>query len=296
MKDVRVAAVCMNAWPGEIDKNLRTIQTFAARAADRQVAIICFPELSVTGYILEKPESVCPPSLFKEACHQISETARTSGAVLIAGIIEATEDGGKPYITQIVAGPEGILGRYRKTHLSPPERAAYRGGEEICVYRCPQLTFGVQLCYESHFPEISTLMALKGAEAVFMPHASPRGKPGDKVESWMRHLPARAFDNGLYVIACNQSRCAEKGLSFPGVILALNPSGRVMKKYGGTGNRMLLMELRASEIEEVRSHRMKHFLPWRRPELYADLIQTREGHKRESLPSCALRGQKPKKT
>jgi len=281
MRDVRIAAVCMNAWPGEIDKNLRTIQTFVTRASDRQAAIICFPELSVTGYILEKPESICPPSLFKEASQQISEMVRSSGAVVIAGIIEATEDGGKPYITQIVAGPEGILGCYRKTHLSPTERAAYRGGEEICVYRCAHLTFGIQLCYESHFPEISTLMALKGAEAVFMPHASPWGEPGQKVRSWMRHLPARAFDNGFYVIACNQVRREGKGFSFPGVILALNPSGRVMKKYGGTENRMLSLELRADEIEEVRSHRMKYFLPHRRSELYPDLIQTREGHRRE---------------
>jgi predicted amidohydrolase len=272
MRDILVAAVCMNSLPGEIDKNLESIRSFIFRASDRRAAIICFPELSVTGYVLEKPEAVCSLSLFEEASQQILEMARGSGVIVIAGIIESIDDGGKPYITQILAGPEGLLGRYRKTHLSPPEQDAYRTGEGIGVYRCSDLTLGIQLCYESHFPEISTVMALKGAEAIFMPHASPRGEPEDKMESWLRHLPSRAFDNGLYVVACNQVGQGREGLRFPGVILALNPSGRVMERYCGTGDHMVLVDMKASEIEEVRSHRMKYFLPHRRPELYRDLV------------------------
>ncbi len=272
MNDVRVAAVCMNSLPGEIDKNLETIRSFMFQASDREAGIICFPELSVTGYVLEKPEAVCPPALFEEASQQILEMAGSSGLIVMAGIIEAMEDGGKPYITQILAGPEGLLGRYRKTHLSPPEQKAYRRGEEITVYQCSYLTLGIQLCYESHFPEISSLMALKGAEAIFMPHASPWGKPEEKMESWARHLPSRAFDNSLYLVACNQVGKGREGLSFPGVILALNPSGRVMERYCGTEDKMILVDMKASEIEDVRSHRMKYFLPQRRPELYQDLV------------------------
>jgi predicted amidohydrolase len=272
MKDVRAAVVCMNSLPGEIDKNLERIRSFLLQASDEGAAIICFPELSVTGYILEKPEAVCPPSLFEEASQQILEMAGSSGVIVMAGIIEAMDDGRKPYITQILAGPEGLLGRYRKTHLSPPEQEAYRAGEEIGVYRCSNLALGIQLCYESHFPEISTLMALKGAEAIFMPHASPWGEPEEKLKSWLRHLPSRAFDNGLYLVACNQVGQGREGLLFPGVILALNPSGRVMERYCGTEDKMVLVDMKASEIQEVRSHRMKYFLPRRRPELYQDLV------------------------
>jgi predicted amidohydrolase len=272
MNDVRVAAVCMHSSAGEIDKNLEKTRSFIRQASDRGAAIICFPELSITGYILDKPEAVCSPSLFKEASEQVLEMARSSGAIVMAGIIEATDDGGKPYIAQVLAGPEGLLGRYRKTHLSPPEREAYRGGEEITVYKGASLTFGMQLCYESHFPEISTVMALKGAEAIFMPHASPWREPEEKLESWLRHLPSRAFDNGLYLVACNQAGKGEGGLLFPGVILAINPSGRVLERYCGNEDRMVLVDMKASEIEEVRTHRMRYFLPHRRPELYRDLV------------------------
>jgi predicted amidohydrolase len=268
MKDIRVAAVCMDSVPGRIDQNLGTIRSFISKAADQGAKIICFPELSVTGYVVEKPETTCPPSLFREASDRILEMARLNSLTVLAGLIESTEDGAKPYLTQIVANQDGTLWKYRKTHLSPQEIRTYRAGEEIRVYRSSHLDFGIQLCYESHFPEMSTLMALEGVEAIFMPHASPRGNPSEKTDSWLRHLPSRAFDNGVFVIACNQSRETKDGLSFPGVVLALSPSGRIFAKYTGTDQKLVLIDLKAIELEEVRKHRMKYFLPNRRPELY----------------------------
>ena len=268
MKDIRVAAVCMDAVPGQINQNLETIRSFISEAADQGVKIICFPELSVTGYVVEKPEAICPPSLFREASDRILEMARSNSLTVLAGLIESAEEGTKPYITQIVADQDGTLWKYRKTHLSPMETRSYEAGEKIEVYQSSHLNFGIQLCYESHFPEMSTLMALEGVEAIFMPHASPRGTPLEKTESWLRHLPSRAFDNSVYVIACNQSTEMTEGLSFPGVVLALSPSGRVLEKYSGREQKLVLIELKAIELEEVRNHRMKYFLPNRRPELY----------------------------
>ena len=273
MKDIRVAAVCMDSVPGQIDQNLRTMRAFISKAAAQGVKIICFPELSVTGYVVEKPETTCPYPLFEEASGRILEMARLNGLTVLAGLIESAEDGMKPYITQIVANQDGTLRKFRKTHLSPLEIRSYRAGEEIHVYRSSHLDFGIQLCYESHFPEVSTLMALEGAEAIFMPHASPRGSPLEKTDSWLRHLPSRAFDNGVYVIACNQSRETKDGPSFPGVVLALSPSGRILAKYTGTDQELVLIDLKAIDLEEVRNHRMKYFLPNRRPELYTEIAR-----------------------
>ena len=268
MQDVTVAAVCMNAVPGQIDRNLGTIQSFVSRAAEQGAKIVCFPELSVTGYVVEKPESISPPSVFREASDRILQMARSNAITVLAGIIESTEDGEKPYVTQIVANQDGAFWKYRKTHLSPAETTNYRAGQEIPVYQAFQLHFGFQLCYEAHFPEMSTLLALQGVDAIFMPHASPRGQPLEKTNSWMRHLPGRAFDNGVYVIACNQSSKKDERLSFPGVVLALSPSGRILAKYSGREQKLVLVELSASHLEEVRKNRMKYFIPNRRPELY----------------------------
>ena len=100
--------------------------------------------------------------------------AEARNITIIAGMIEISQEK-KPFISQIIAGPKGLEGIYRKTHLSPPEKENYQEGGDIDVFSIDNITIGVQLCYEAHFTEISTLMALKGAEIIFSPHASPRG-------------------------------------------------------------------------------------------------------------------------
>jgi N-carbamoylputrescine amidase len=111
-------------------------------------------------------------------------------------------------------------------------------------------------------------MALDGVHAIFMPHASPRGTPEEKRDSWLRHLPARAFDNGVYVVACNQTGANGAGLGFPGVALALGPDGRVIASDTGGREGLLLATLDADRLAAVRRHPMRYFLPHRRPDLY----------------------------
>jgi N-carbamoylputrescine amidase len=270
MKDLKIAAVCMNSEVGEIERNLDRTEAFVSRASDSGAHIICFPELSITGYVLKDPTRVYSDALPDQVLERVAGMAREKGLIIIAGLIEMA-DAERPYISQVVAGPEGLLGFYRKTHLSPKEKETYQAGEEIPVFRCDAMVFGIQLCYEAHFPEISTVMALKGAEIIFMPHASPRGNPGEKLQSWLRHLPGRAFDNALYVVACNQVGKTGQGFTFPGVVVALSPAGNVMGKYVGTHEEMLLVDFQRDEIEEIRKHRMAYFIPNRRPELYSEL-------------------------
>jgi N-carbamoylputrescine amidase len=117
-------------------------------------------------------------------------------------------------------------------------------------------------------------MALKGAEAIFMPHASPRGTPEEKTQSWLRHLPGRAFDNGLFVVACNQAGSTREGFTFPGVALALDPMGNLITRYAGEDEEMLIADLKRDQVKEVRGHRLRYFIPHRRPELYKRLTST----------------------
>jgi N-carbamoylputrescine amidase len=271
MRNLKIAAVCMNSQVGEIKGNLHRTEELVSKASDSGAHIICFPELSITGYVLKDPSGVYTDVLPDQILERVEGMAREKGLIIIAGLIEMAE-GEKPYISQVVAGPEGLLGLYRKTHLSPKEKETYQAGEEIPVFGHDEMVFGIQLCYEAHFPEISTVMALKGAEIIFMPHASPRGNPNEKLQSWLRHLPGRAFDNALYVVACNQVGRTGQGFTFPGVVVALSPAGNVMGKYAGTQEEMLLVDFQRDEIEEIRKHRMAYFIPNRRPELYSELI------------------------
>jgi N-carbamoylputrescine amidase len=267
MENLKIAAVCMHSIPGEIEKNLDKIEAIASEVSARGANIVCFPELSVTGYIQQSPGDIYSAEGTERIVGRLGRIAREMRLVMMAGLVEIVNHGG-PYITQAITGPEGLIGLYRKTHLPPTETGTYSPGQEIELYRSGNTTFGVQLCYEAHFPEISTTMALMGADILFVPHASPRGDPEGKLQSWLRHLPARAFDNGLFVVACNQVGKTGEGLSFPGVAVILGPDGRVLARYVGKDDHILSAELGVEMLRDVRKHRMRYFLPERRPELY----------------------------
>jgi N-carbamoylputrescine amidase len=101
-----------------------------------------------------------------------------------------------------------------------------------------------------------------------MPHASPRGTPDDKFNSWTRHLTARAFDNGVFVAACNQTGSNHMGLQFPGLAMVVGPSGEIIARAADTDEGLLVADLKAAALAHVREHRMRYFLPNRRPEIY----------------------------
>jgi N-carbamoylputrescine amidase len=84
----------------------------------------------------------------------------------------------------------------------------------------------------------------------------------------MRHLPARAFDNSLYVVACNQTGDNQAGLDFPGLAVILDPAGRIVGKDIDGKENIIIADLKAEKLAAVRGHRMRYFLPNRRPDLY----------------------------
>ena len=274
MRDVTIACVCMHSEVGEVEKNLDRANTLVDQAMARGAEVICLPEASISGYLIRNPNTLYDARRCQGIIDLITEMARAKGVVLLAGLIEMEESRG-PFITQVVAGPGGLMGIYRKTHLSPMEQDSFQAGKEIRVFEWKGVVFGIQLCWEAHFPEITTLMALEGAEIIFMPHASPRTGPQEKLDSWLRHMRSRAFDNALYIAATNQVGRTSEGYIFPGVAVIIDPSGQVIAQRAEESEGMIVATLKAGEIKRIKSHRLRYFLPGRRPELYKPLVETR---------------------
>ena len=267
MNDIRIAAVIMNCPVGRIQDNLDRMAGWVAAAKKQGADLICFPEMNVTGYStranIKKVAEPVPGTISQS----VLAMAQESKIVILAGLAEA-DLAGRVFASHLVASAQGKVGIYRKVHIAPPENQIFAGGDAIPLFEIKDFKLGIQLCYDVHFPELSTHMATQGADAIFMPHASPQGTPAEKLDSWMRHLSARAFDNGLYVIACNQTGNNQSGLDFPGLAVIINPAGRIIKKDIGGKENMVVADLKAGELEKVRGHRMRYFLPNRRPDLY----------------------------
>ena len=265
--DIRIAAVILNCPVGRISDNLNRMAGWVEAAKKEGAQLVCFPEMNVTGYStrtnIKKVAERVPGAISEAVCAM----AQKFDIDILAGLAEA-DLAGRVFASHLVATAKGLAGVYRKVHIAPPEHHIYTAGDAVPLFDINGFKLGIQLCYDVHFPELSTRMALDGADAIFMPHASPRSTPAEKFDSWMRHLSARAFDNGLYVIACNQTGNNQSELKFPGLAIVLDPAGRILKKHTGSSENMLVADLKADELARVRGHRMRYFLPNRRPDLY----------------------------
>lgn len=264
---MRVAAVVMESIVGRTSDNLVRIEAFVRKAASQGVHIICFPEASITGYsvkekIIDYAEPIPGPS--SDALVRLS---RSTGLTILSGLVERG-DRGNFFITHIVTSPQGLGDTYRKLHLAPNEEKLYSYGDSLPIYYYGKMSFGIELCYDTHFPELTTIMALRGVEVVFLPFASPREIPKEKRERWLRYLPARAYDNSIFIVACNQVGRYNSGLSFPGVALILDPKGRIIIEGCGEEERMIIADLRSDDLEQIRNSETGFFLKRRRPEIY----------------------------
>lgn len=267
METLRVAAILMRSELGKPDVNIARMESLVRQASERGVQIVCFPEACISGYGVHPAVRAHAEPIPGPLTEKVLRMASESGMTILAGLIER-DDKDSLYLTHFVASPSGILGTYRKVHLGPPEKEVFRPGSKIPVFRERGVTFGIELCYEAHFPELSTHLALKGAEVLFIPHASPHETPKEKMERWLRYLPARAYDNSVFVVACNQTGENGAGLTFPGVAMVLDPKGRVLASQCGERETMGVATLHGHEIHRVRSNPMAYFLQHRRPEVY----------------------------
>ncbi len=267
MQDIRIAAVTCRAWVGQTYQNLARTVHWVHQAQTAGADLVCFPELNITGYW--NHEQINDNALAPDSpiCRKLGDLAGQTGIVILAGLAERSSNGA-PYASHWVYWPDGRSAAYRKLYLAPNEKPFFSAGHEIPLFSIGGWNFGIQLCYDGHFPELSTAMAAKGAHILFIPHASPRGDAAAKHLSWMRHLPARAFDNGMFVVACNQCGENGRGIEFPGHAMIIGPSGQLLKKRNSGEEGMLLATLRAEDLKAVRSHPMRYFFPNRRPELY----------------------------
>jgi len=251
-----LALVQMTSVQGDPEGNCRKIiDIIRSSGAD----IVCFPEASLTGYTFDSPERY---ALRKDdpLIGMICEASSEDHVVAVFGFIEEHE--GNVMVTQAVA-QNGNAAFYRKTHLGLREREIFAAGNVIEPIRTERISIGIQLCWESHFPEISATLALKGAKIILMPFASPLNAE-KRVDNWKRYLPARAYDNRVPVAACNSVDGGRGGGA-----IAIDTDGNVIAESRIQGENILRTNICLSnDIFHGSTMGGRDFLASRRPELY----------------------------
>ncbi len=290
MKDIRIALAQISCPFGETGHNLTRHEEYIHKAKTAGAEFVCFPECSLTGYPDYKDSRIPHIAQSLDGNHALTLAALSAetGIVILAGMLERHR--GKPLNTQFVAADGRIIGAYRKTHICEAEGLCMQAGNKLSAWNLRDIKFGIQICYDNHFPESARVLALKGAEVLFCPYGSPGPCNREGYESkqarWLRYQTARAFDNSLFLCVINQVHASpgseqvrsrpedtHMGVNeYPGGSMVLNPWGEVIARAEIGQEDLLVVDLRAETLQKKLDDPLQNFMRFRRPELYKTLL------------------------
>ncbi len=313
MNTLRAATVQFQHLPGDKEANVATLRAFVEEAARERADLVVFPEMCLTGYwhvrnldkdAVDALAEPVPDGLLAQA---LLALAAENGLTIGAGLLERGDDG-LNYNTYFVAMPDGRFAKHRKLHAFISEHVA--SGSDYTVFDLPDGTkAGILICYDCNLGENVRATALRGAEILLAPHQtggcdspSPRCMgtidlalwerrtedpaaieaelKGPKGREWlMKWLPARAHDNGLFLLFSNGVGRDDDEVR-TGNAMILDPYGDVLAETWKAGDDMVVADL------DPAVRHMSTGVRWirsRRPELYADLARStgNERHIRE---------------
>ena len=154
MKTVKAALVVQNCIAGNFKKNLSSTLRLISKAVQGKADFIIFPEMNLTGYTTGPDILSISRPLDDHLVKLFSDKAKKSNTTILIGLAERTFDD-KIYATHLVFYSTGSFEIYRKIHTAPFEKKYFSAGNTIPVFKSHGLTFGIQLCYDVHFPELS---------------------------------------------------------------------------------------------------------------------------------------------
>ncbi len=193
--------------------------------------LIVFPELFLSGYVLEDVEPLAI-DLDGPVLGALRGSARAASTAVVVGVAERTASGVANSAVCIDATGE-LAGVYRKTHLFGAEREAYVAGDSLSTIRLGARTLGVMICFDMEFPEVARTLTAQGADLLVSIAANPSPFELDH----RLFAQTRALENGLPHIYVNRVG-SDAGAVFRGESLAVDPDARVLADLGSDDERV----------------------------------------------------------
>lgn len=207
MKEFVAACVQIAITPNDVKANVdKGVAWLKKAVSEYDAELVVFPETVTTGYETGfSAEELW--DLVDEApgriTHDIQAAAKALGVHVVWPSYRRAGERGFVYNSAILIGPNGeIIGIYDKTHPAPWERRDGGGwvevGSRADVFETALGNIGMIICYDGDFPELSRLLAVKGADIIVRASAFQRS-----YDIWYITNAARAYDNHVYVVASN---------------------------------------------------------------------------------------------
>jgi predicted amidohydrolase len=198
--------------PGEDERNVAEAVRAVEHAAHEGADFVCFPETYPGPWRMPAAYDPIPA---------LAEAAATQSVHVIFGTIEPIDrKAATAHNLIVMAYPDGRTPvRYRRTHPNgpwiytggPSWEFQYVAGNEFPVFDTAHGKVGLAMCSEVYMPEVTRALALRGAELIFMPAGTDKGKLW---ASWRNLIWSRAIENlAIVVTTQNLFSPAERGLA-----------------------------------------------------------------------------------
>lgn len=249
MTSVGLVQLAVNASEAVPDRVTRAL-AMAADAA-QHCEIVLLPELWPTGAFdldlgIEHAQPVDGPLVAA-----LSEVAASTGTWIHGGSFVELAGDDEYFNTSVVFNPEGdLVATYRKIHLfgfDTGEAATLTAGSEVVVIDTPLGKTGLATCYDLRFPELFRAHVDAGATSVLL----TSGWPGARIARWNLLAAARACENQVWLIGCNEvGHHGHHDLG--GNSLIADPWGDVIAA-AGSAEQALFVDIEPELPERVRS-------------------------------------------
>ncbi len=301
---VRAAAVQFNHRANDLTFNWERVDQFCTQAVTQDVQLIAFPEMCLTGYWHVRNLDQAAIEALAESVpdgpstQRLIDLARQTGMIIGVGLIERSAQG-QLYNSYAVAQPDGRVDVHRKLHcFISPHMAS---GDRYTVFDTHLgCRLGVLICWDNNLVENVRLTALEGADILLAPHQtggcvsrSPHAMgaidpalwhrreqapdairaefAGPKGREWLqRWLPARAHDNGLFILFANGVGLDDDEVR-TGNAMVLDCYGRTLAETCEPADAMVVADLDLSLLDRCTGRR---WIRGRRPELYGPLAES----------------------
>ena len=300
MENIKISTAQFEHRSGDKAYNLGVIEKLARQAKDQGASAIAFHECSVTGYTfarhLDREQMLDLAEFIPDgpSIRHLTEIARDTGITLLAGLFEKDRDKNL-YKAYICVDEHGLVAKHRKLH--PFINPWLKPGDSYCVFKLHGWTCGILICYDNNIVENVRATTLLGAQVLFMPHVTmctPSPRPGAgfvdpalwhnretdpttlrlefdgmKGRAWlMKWLPARAYDNGIYVVFSNPIGMDDDQLK-NGCSMILDPFADILAECRSFEDSLVTATLVPEKLVQAGGSR---YIKARRPELYRDIL------------------------
>jgi predicted amidohydrolase len=258
MQSVRVALAQIAPKLGDLESNLELHRDAIRLARREKAAVVVFPELSLTGYVLRD---------------QVPELALTRKAPLFKKLVRASEE--LDLVVGFVEEAEGhrfhnataYLARGRVVHVHRkvylPTYGMFDEGRDFAagdLFRAFPTRFaraGILICEDAWHPASAWILVQDGAEILFALSSGPtRGaKPKRGITSlpvWHDLLRTTAQFQTSFVVYVNRVGY-EDGLNFGGGSIAFDPFGRALASAPALEAGVVVAELDDEVLRRARA-------------------------------------------